>query len=155
MPYVEFGEIEEGQSFKPLPRGKYLCQLVDIAEKTTRTGAEMWNMKFEVASGDYLGRFIFDNLVFSDAAKPRVKLICSRLGLDTTKGIDLTPNTILNKVALLTVEVEEYIDNTGQRRMRNSVPYEGYELAEQPPQQVEHGSERGAAYSGNGQDVPF
>ena len=129
MPKVDFTHVDDVQDFSPLPRGKYLCRLADIEEASTKYGDEMWKLKFEVAEGERAGRFVFDNLVFSDNAMKRVKLICSRLGLDVSGELDLTPDMLLGKVAVLTVEEEEYEDNEGRTKRRNTVPFAGYARA--------------------------
>ena len=112
-----------------MPAGKYLCRLVGLEEASTQNGDEMWKLRFEVIKGPSAGRLIFDNMVFSDAAIKRVKLICSRLGLDVSKELDLTPELIKGRVALLTVDVEPYEDAEGRTKQRNTVPFAGYERA--------------------------
>ena len=71
----------------------------------------MWKLRFEVLDGEYRGRYIFDNMVFSDAALKRVKLICSRLGLDVSGEVELTPEVIMGRKCWVTVETEEYEDD--------------------------------------------
>ncbi len=129
MPRIDFSQVDDIQDFSPLPAGKYLCRLVGVEEASTQHGDEMWKLRFEVLKGPYAGRLIFDNLVFSDAALKRAKLICSRLGLDVSKELDLTPETIKGRVATLTVEVEPYEDAEGRTKQRNVVPFAGYERA--------------------------
>ncbi len=94
MPRIDFSQVDDIQDFSPLPAGKYLCRLVGVEEASTQHGDEMWKLRFEVLKGPYAGRLIFDNFVFSDAALKRAKLIWSRLGLDVSKELDLTPETI-------------------------------------------------------------
>ena len=76
MPKIDFSNVDDVQDFSPLPDGKYLCQLSGIEEATTQNGDEMWKLRFEVVQEDHIGRLIFDNMVFSEAALKRVKLIC-------------------------------------------------------------------------------
>jgi hypothetical protein len=129
MPKIDFGQVDDVQDFSPLPAGKYLCRLIGLEEASTQHGDEMWKLRFEVIKGPYAGRLIFDNLVFSDAALKRAKLICSRLGLDVSKELDLTPELIKGRVATLTVEIEPYEDAEGRTKQRNVVPFAGYERA--------------------------
>ncbi|MDI6794806.1 MAG: DUF669 domain-containing protein [bacterium] len=82
MPKVDFSTIDDVQDFSPIPDGQYLSRLSEIEETTTQYGDELWKLRFEVIEGEYAGRYIFDNMVFSKAALKRVKLICSRLGID-------------------------------------------------------------------------
>ena len=129
MPKVDFSKIDDVQDFSPLPAGKYPCKLVEVEEARTQYDDEMWKLRFQVASGQYAGRFIFDNLVFSEAALKRAKLICSRLGLDVSKELDLTPELIKGRVAMLTVDIEPYEDAEGRTKQRNVVSFAGYERA--------------------------
>ena len=130
MPKVDFSTIDDVQDFTPIPAGKYLCKLIGIEEARTQYDDEMWKLRFQVIDGDHVGRFVFDNLVFSEAAIKRVKLICARLGLDVTGETDLTPAMIKDRTCWLTVQTEEYEDDEGREKSRNVVPFAGYERVE-------------------------
>ena len=130
MPKIDFSKIEEVDDFSPLPDGEYHCKLAKIEEATTVNSDEMWKLRFKVIEGEYAGKLIFDNMVFSPAALKRVKLICSRLGLDVSSEVDLTPEMILNKTCILTVTTEEYEDSEGRKKKRNVVPFAGYARTE-------------------------
>jgi hypothetical protein len=131
MPRIDFNNVDDVQDFSPLPEGKYFCRLAEVEEASTQYGDEMWKLRFAVAAGKYQGRYIFDNMVFSDAALKRVKLICSRLGLNVSGQLDLKPSLIKGRTCNVTVEVEEYEDNEGKTKKRNVVPFAGYERAEE------------------------
>jgi Protein of unknown function (DUF669) len=130
MPKVDFSTIDDVQDFTPIPAGKYLCKLIGIEEARTQYDDEMWKLRFQVIDGDHTGRFIFDNLVFSEAALKRAKLICARLGLDVSGETDLTPAMIKDRTCWLTVQTEEYEDDEGREKSRNVVPFAGYERVE-------------------------
>ena len=130
MPKIDFSNIDDVQDFTPLPDGEYLCRLAEIEEASTYNGDEMWKLKFEVINGEYTGRYIFDNMVFSEAALKRVKLICSRLGIDVSGEVDLTPSMLEGATCFITTEIEEYEDNEGKIKPRNVVPFAGYERAD-------------------------
>ena len=137
MVRMNFPEVPDAKSFMPVPAGKYLCKLVDVNETQTQRGDEMWKLKFEIMDGEYDGRFIFDNMVFSKAAESRVKLICSRLGLETEKELEFYPEDLKGRSCFVIVEIEEYEDNKGRKRMRNRVPFDGYEKIEDgTPKQI-------------------
>ena len=127
MPKIDFSKIEDAHDFTPLPDGKYLCKVSEIEESSTQNGDEMWKLRFEVLEDEYAGRLIFDNLVFSEAAMKRVKLICSRLGIDTSGETELTPETLKDRKCYISVITEEYEDNEGNPKKRNVVPFAGYE----------------------------
>lgn len=136
MPKIDFSTVEDAQDFSPLPEGKYLCRLAEVEETGTQYGDEMWKLRFVVAEGPYQGRRIFDNMVFSEAAMKRVKLMVSRLGLDVSGEIDLTPEAIKGRTCYVTVETDEYEDDEGKTKKRNVVPFAGYERADDAT--VEH-----------------
>ena len=143
---VNFTNVDDVQDFTPLPDDIYLFKLVLIEEATTQTGYDMWKLRFEVVSGPYEGRFIFDNMVFSEKAMRRVKLICYTLGVDITQEVDLTPELLLNKYSYVTVVTEDFEDNTGVTKQRNSVPFAGYGKADDAAVQMALSTD---------EDVPF
>lgn len=130
MPKIDFNKVDDVQDYSPIPEGKYLCTVENVEEARTQYQDEMWKLRFRVADGKYAGRIIFDNMVFSEAALKRVKLICSRLGIDVSKELDLTPAMVKGQSCQLTVEIEEYEDAEGNTKSRNVVPFAGYERAE-------------------------
>lgn len=130
MPKIDFTKVEDAQDFMPLPDGKYLCELKEIEESLTQRGDDLWKLRFEVIEGEYMGRYIFDNLVFSEAALKRAKLICARLGIDVSKEVDVEPELLLHKKCYINVLTEGYEDNDGNVKKRNVVPFAGYEKVE-------------------------
>ena len=133
MPKIDFDNVDDVQDFSPLPAGKYLCRLAEVEEAATQYGDEMWKLRFLVADGKHSGRYIFDNMVFSDAALKRAKLICSRLGIDVSGEVDLTPSLLKDRSCYVTVDTEEYEDDEGNRKVRNIVPFAGYDRADAAP----------------------
>jgi hypothetical protein len=144
---VNFNVIEDVQNFVPLPDGQYLCRLSQVEESSTQNGDDMWKLRFEVVNGQHEGRFIFDNMVFSEAAIKRVKLICACLGIDINGEVDLTPELLKDRHCLVTVVTEEFVDSEGTSKTRNSVPFAGYKLADEAAVSM--------ASKGEGENVPF
>ena len=130
MPKINFEEIEDVQDFTPIPSGRYLCKLVEVEESKTQYDDEMWNVRFEVIEGEHKGRAVFDRMIFSQAAIKRVKLICSRLGLDVSGPMNLTPEMVKGKTCYIAVQIEEYLDEGKNAKKRNVVPFAGYEKAD-------------------------
>ena len=131
MPKIDFSKVDEVQNYSPLPDGRYLCRVAEVEQATTQHGDEMWKLRFLVEAGPHRGRYIFDNMVFSEAAMKRVKLLCSRLDLNAAGELDLTPALIKGRTCYLTVETEEYEDGEGMTKKRNVVPFAGYERADE------------------------
>jgi len=130
MPKVNFADVEDSQDFSPLPDGEYPCILSGLEEVQTKAGDEMWRLTFKVEKGEYAGRKIWDNMVWSTAAMKRVKLICSRLGLDVSGELDVQPVNILDAQVYITVEQGEYEANDGTVKKKNVVPFAGYRAIE-------------------------
>ncbi|MCF6147307.1 MAG: hypothetical protein E3K37_01470 [Candidatus Kuenenia sp.] len=133
MPRIDFDKIGEIEDYSPVPEDSYVCELVEITEDETKNGDEMWKLKFEIAEGEYQGRYLFDNIVFSPEAAKRVKFICSRLGLKTSGNVELTPEMLLNRKTIINPITEDYIDENGKTKKHNKIPFAGYELYEGAP----------------------
>lgn len=127
MPKVDWDSVPDNKDFSPLPDGQYCCVLNDIGAGVTRNNDEMWKLKFKVTEGKHSGRLIFDNMIFSEKAMPRVKLIASRLGFKAVGESELTPELIMGSKVMITVFTEDYIDNNDVKKKRNVVPYNGYD----------------------------
>lgn len=130
MPRVNFDGVDSPHPFghgpgQPVPPGEYLCRVVGVEESLTRNQDAMWRVRFAIAEGPHTGRLVADNIVFSQAALPRVKLACGAFGFDTSGVVELAPEDLINLTCRLTVVVEA---NGGGRR--NKVPYNGYAPAE-------------------------
>jgi hypothetical protein len=151
MPKINFHEVPDVEDYAPLPDGTYLCRLSDVKLRETQNGDEMWNLNFIVTSGPCEGRHIFDNLVFSKAALKRVKLVCSRMGLETSNEVDVTPELIIGQTCGITVRTEDYVEDNGQTKQRNVVPFAGYLSAEDASASAGGGAE-GKDSQG---DIPF
>lgn len=154
MPTVNFAGVEEAQDFSPLPEGPYLCALKAIDDtKETQAGDEMWELKFVVVEGDFAGRSIYDRISFGKKALSRVKLLCSRMGLDVSGDLNVTPDLLKGKQVWVTVEIEDYTDSKGQDRKRNSVPFAGF--MEASAQGGATGSPARASLAEPDDDLPF
>lgn len=158
MPDVDFSQVEDAEDYSPLPAGKYLCKVTEIEQKRTLADDEMWRLRLTVVEGEHQGRSVFDNMVFSERAMKRVKLMCSRMGLDVSGFVALTPKTLQGRKVVVTVEVGTYQDNEGNEKLSNSVPFAGYErvpvgVSAQPGQAVSGGDPSVGVVTDD--DIPF
>ncbi len=145
MPEIDFDTVDDVGSFSPLPEATYPCELEKVDDsRTTKAGDEMWGLKWVVLTGEYEGRYIFDNLVFSKAGYGRVKLLCSKVGLPSEGKVNLTPEMLQGRSALVTVEINEYMDDSGKTKINNKVTFDGYEEYE-----------KGAPVTVRDEEVPF
>jgi hypothetical protein len=147
MPRIDFSNVEDPKDFTPLPEDDYLCRVDNVEEALTGAGDEMWKVRHLVTKGEFKGRYIFDNLVFSEKALKRAKLILRCLGVDVSGEINLTPEMIKGKQAIVTVKLEDYVDDEGREKKRNRVPFAGYEKPDD--------DDITEATSGGGAKLPF
>ena len=126
MPKIDFSDVGDVADFTPIPDGEYTCVLVDIEEDMTSKGFDMWKLRWRVEDGDYAGRLLFDNMVFSPKAMPRVKLVCDCCGVDVDGEVNLEPSMLLDKRAGVATYQDEYPDDKGQQKVRNNIRYDGY-----------------------------
>ena len=155
MPTIDFSQVDDVQDFSPLPDGSYLCRVAEVEERQTQYGDEMWRVRFVVDSEAHRGRAIFDNIVFSKAALGRAKLVCSRLGLDVSGKLELTPSLIVGRRCYVTVETEDYEDQEGNTRKRNVVPFAGYEHADGAPRTAARSGKANGAEDDGEEGLPF
>ncbi len=128
MPKIDLSNIQEAGDL--LPPGTYDARLTEVKEGSTPNGIEMWRLTWTVLNETHRGRLVFDRIFFSEAALPRVKLLYIAVGIDTSKEMELTSNNLLDKYAMVTVEVQEYKDNEGRKMEGNKVAWAGYSALE-------------------------
>lgn len=58
-----------GGSYDPIPAGDYTLKALEAEEKETKAGGTMIKVKFEVVSGEYAGRLIWDNFNVVNASE--------------------------------------------------------------------------------------
>ena len=126
MPRVNFDEIDDMQTLKLIPAGSYAVRIVQVDLNTTKAGKDMWRVKFAIEEGPSRGRFIWDNLPFTEAAYPRLKRACEVLGVDVSGEVDLNPDMFVGGTCRLHVIVEKHAG-----KQRNSVTFDGYEKLEE------------------------
>lgn len=129
MPKIN-SKAKDVQDFTPPPPGKYLVEVDDIQSSFTKSDDEMWKLKLLIVEGEHEGKNLFDNIVFSEKAMPRAKMICSRFGLDVSKDLDLTEDMLLQRRAIVTVDrIETYEKEDGSTGQSARIAFAGYEEA--------------------------
>ena len=130
MVMVNLEGVEEAQDFSPIPDGRYKARLTEIAIDRTKTGDEMWNLTWTVLEGEQEGKKIFDRIVFSHKALPRVKMICSRMGIPNEGTVELLPQQFDGKDLYVTTKQEKYFSEKHGEQIQSKVPFAGYESIE-------------------------
>ena len=135
MPKVDWSKVEDQGTYAPLPDGTYLCKLTEVKESETVKGDTMWSLVWTVSEGEYERRLIFDRLVFSEKALPRVKLVFKRLGFPVEGEETVTTEMINGMEANITVVEDEFMDMKQEPpapRKTNRVTFDGYNKDEKP-----------------------
>jgi hypothetical protein len=129
MPRVDFSQIPDANDFPVVPEGRYLCKLTSVLDTDkegqpirSSGGHDQWKLHFTIVEGQNVGRLLFDQITFSPDGMKRLKLICSRLGIDVSGALDLTPSLIKDKNVYVNTVIETY-----QGKRGNKIPYDGYE----------------------------
>lgn len=80
---VNFGEIlsevSEAPDYSPLPEGDYDLTVMSCDVAVTSTGKNMLKIKTQVVSGEYMNRFVWDNLVISPDNKKAMGIFQGKL----------------------------------------------------------------------------
>jgi len=120
MPKVDFPNIKDS-NFRIVPEGEYDCELTEIEQQTSKNSNEMWQMCFEILEGEYKGVKVFDRLVFTEKALWKIKMICSRLGFDVSKELELEPDMLIGSMCKLAISSEEYEKRDGTKTKKNVI----------------------------------
>ena len=133
MPKRDWDKVPDSESWI-VPAGEYLCEVTDVETSQTQYGDEMWSLKLTVKQGEFAGKWFFDRLIFSEKGVSRVKLVCGKFGIELKGQMDLEPEHLLNRCALVTTDIDTYEHmESGQMRKRNNVPFDGYRRAADGP----------------------
>ena len=125
---IDLSQVENIEDLRAVPPGEYVCRVAEARESQSPAGHVRWGLRWEVVRGDWVGRTAcWDSLHWSERGLPRVKFVLQMLGVDVTGQLDLKPEALNGKEAVVLVQPEEREDSvTGIRRMTNRVPFAGY-----------------------------
>ena len=125
---VDLSNIEE-MSFEVLPKGTYDV-IVDEAEyKISQSGGNpMIALTFKIEEGEYEGRKLFSNIVFSPKAMPFAKRDIARLGLNHLLEGPFNPeeaaSEFIGQTCRVRVAIEKY-EGEDQNRVKAILPAGG------------------------------
>lgn len=124
---VNFDGVGEVTDYVTVPPGSYICRITDVRAGTTRSGDERWGLKLVVAEGQHVGRqATWDSIVFSNRGRARARLVFLAFGLPAKGRVQVQPDDLIGRTALVEVRPVEYPNPTGEVVRRNEVPYDGY-----------------------------
>jgi hypothetical protein len=73
---------------KPIPKGEYVCDLVDGAAFTAGTGTPGYKVTLRVKDGPFAGRLVWHDYYLSVKALPYTMLAFEKLGLTDLEQLD-------------------------------------------------------------------
>ena len=102
-------------SYKRCEEGIHTAQLIQIDDKETQNGDDMLVCQFKVIKGDSEGAVVYDNLVLTDKALWKFKLVLESLGVAAEGKVVVDLDKLIGKTCDIEVAHEEY---NGQLRAR-------------------------------------
>ena len=131
---IDFDANDPVSDFVTVPAGTYFCRVGEVRRGQTRAGDERWSMRLVVAGGQHVGKqAAWDSLVFSARGRSRARIVLQALGLPSTGTVDIEPDGLTGRAALVTVRPTEYESPSGGVVRRNEVPYDGYRAPDADP----------------------
>ncbi|MFT5286716.1 MAG: hypothetical protein ACI8TQ_002887 [Planctomycetota bacterium] len=129
---MDFTNVED-VSYVSVPEGTYLCRIDDVREKNTRDGSPRWSYRLIVMDGEFAGRTAaWDSVAWTERGMGRCKHVLKQLGFDVSGVIEVEAGDLVGLCARVKIEFEEHQDpNTDIRSVRPSVPFFGYEAAQE------------------------
>lgn len=125
---IDLSRVENVEDLRSVPAGEYPCRIAEVRETRSAAGHLRWGLRWEVDQGEWQGRTAcWDSLHFSERGLPRAKFVLQVLGFPVGGTLDLEPQALVDRRALVQVQPEEREDAvTGIRRLMNRVPFTGY-----------------------------
>lgn len=128
MPEANLSQHKEAADYPLIPEGEYMCTVDGIEETTAKSsGNDMWKITLGIFEGKYEGSKIFDHLVWTPKAMPRIVNFFRALGRDTKKDETVTyiPGMALDRKVRVAVHVEKGEYN-GEATEQTKVDFSGY-----------------------------
>lgn len=118
MKYTEIS-TSDNKNGSSIPAGKYLCQIKEATETTSKKEVPMIKVKLEIVDGEFTGKNIYDQLAFNCA---RPKTLHRALGFYISREFEILPEEWIDRLVWVQVENETYSGT-----LRSKVSFEGYE----------------------------
>jgi hypothetical protein len=130
---AKWSQVPDSEDFSPLAAGRYAAKITEV-DDTRRSSRDdpIWSLKHEVTAGERAGRWLYDNLVFSEKGMKRAKLVLLRLGIPLVDDKPLKAASLVGAESVIDVIVEDYEARDGSMKKRNVIPYAGYHAAGAP-----------------------
>ena len=126
MVWIDNTKADNANGPESVPEDTYAAEVADVFEKETRAGDTMWRLSLRIIDGPHVGKFIYDNLLFSERGIPKALSMFKAAGLEVTGGREYHPSEINGRKCQVTTYVKEIEDEEGFTRRVNQVPFTGY-----------------------------
>ena len=144
---ANFDGVADPQERGVIPAGTYLMEVTHIEQKETRNRDTMWHITLVVVGGEHKGAYVWDNLVWSVNAYPRVKGFLQATGMLRKGEVEYTMQDFVGKRIMVSINETEY-----EGKKQNKVDFAGYAPAgNQPPRDENDPGEPSADID----DTPF
>lgn len=116
MPYQrDYSKVAESSGRDPVPAGKYIVKIDKIAElKTKESGLPLIKVRYKIAGGEHVGRYIFDQIVLFPDDSPGAgiaKHFLHVIGEPYEGQFSIDPKNWLDRVLDITVKIDEQYNN--------------------------------------------
>jgi len=121
-------DVEDSQGgFSLIPTGDYKVEVSNIEKKPSKAGNDCYYWRFEILSGEYRGRILFDTTSLVESAlwklKKMLKGVCSEEKYQDLKELDVDGGHFYGEMQLLkgkqlkvSVVHDEWPENSGEKR---------------------------------------
>jgi len=130
---IDLSGADEATEHSLIPAGKYHVVVTDAEYAMSKNNNPMLKLTLQVLDGEYSGCNVFDNIVFTENAKPRLVNALKRLAdvEDVSGRLNLNSITWVGKQAIANVKVEENKNEAnGQVYVSNKLDWAGYSKPE-------------------------
>ncbi len=101
----DVSDVEPGTDFDtPVPRGTYRCKITDCKEGESRAGNDMLTIEYEIATGEWKNRKLWDYIVLDDSSAWKLRQFTDALG-KRAKGT-LDTDSVMGERVLVRVKHE-------------------------------------------------
>ena len=126
--HIDPDAAEPIDDFVVVEDGDYLLRIAEVRENDRSDGRVSWMLRLELVEGPLAGRTaVTDWLNFSDRGMHRVRHVLAAVGFDVSAPLDVAPDDLLGRRAIVRLETQETRRRSdGRPQRRSRVTYDGW-----------------------------
>ncbi len=126
---IEACDGTDVDDFVVVEDGEYRMRVGEVRPVEGAAGREAWMLRLELVHGELAGRTaVLDWLNFTERGLRRVRMVLAALEFDVTGSLDVEPEELLGREAMVRVATQESRRESDGRLLRRSrVAYDGWE----------------------------